>query len=785
MNGLFLYVGFALLIASPKHFRFRDGVEIPVYIGTDPEVKRSIRQQMVELEKKISGMVVSKDEKHMTIYKPKVTLKMRFREKVMEVKHLIRPVPNFKTAREWKGYIRRRVMEILDKYFNLDESDFRVTMEGRVKLVGKKRIKAADWVYKKYGILNPRPTFTRIKTPFGEIYRVECPPEWKPDVLFLRIHFGVVRVPLRIPLFQRVGRAMMERAVSVMPIMTVLMGKDSPMFGFFKHEDFTEIVNAKDEGIAGDGVTDDTDNLETFFTDYAGRCTFFPRGTYNVDWYDARVAGGYSDHMGPAILSDTTIVGEGDGTNFVALADALFMFYIVGTEGNITFKDCKFTGTGISGAGSLSSSSIWCGNVDNLHLIKCTSVAFKGQGGGMNDRGFSIVGTHTGSLLQDCRMDDNQHGIVIGAPSATHGLRILSCYSNDAVEKNLYFEGQADGFVMMSTVADGTGSGCYAYYGYTPHGGSSFTGNIFISDGAGMSPYQPGSYTTVNCTWNNNIAMTGSGNAGCYPMCAFHTFVGNVIAFNATTGFYAFTNFEHNLVKGNVVAFNGSTGMYLQNESHYNTISNNLIVNNSGGTGLFMRSGNYNKFIDNTIYSSDTGTYHYNYGLRIDTQPIETRLRGNDFTSAGDTPVSDGSTTTIWEGNNIGYLGPGEFRMFRTRINYDDASPVEICDVDDGYAITEVWVNVITTFDDGGATVDIGDGADPNGFLPTANINLGVAGYYGLEADERGDYLWDAGNTHVRQKVYTGVDTVDAVIVKTNGTQGVADVYVKVVRIGS
>jgi len=137
----------------------------------------------------------------------------------------------------------------------------------------------------------------------------------------------------------------------------------------------------------------------------------------------------------------------------------------------------------------------------------------------------------------------------------------------------------------------------------------------------------------------------------------------------------------------------------------------------------------------------------------------------------------------IVEGNN-GFLGTGEVRVFKKVINYDDASPVAICSVDDGYCITDVWVHVTTTFDDGGARIDIGDGADPNGYLDRANINQAVAGYYGLEADERGDYLWDAINTHTRQHVYAAADTVDATIVKTDGTQGVAEVYVKVVRIG-
>jgi len=124
------------------------------------------------------------------------------------------------------------------------------------------------------------------------------------------------------------------------------------------------------------------------------------------------------------------------------------------------------------------------------------------------------------------------------------------------------------------------------------------------------------------------------------------------------------------------------------------------------------------------------------------------------------------------------------FQLYKRTINYDDASPVVICNVADGDCVTDVWVEVVTTFDDGGATVDTGDGTDPNGFLDNAKINLAAAAYYGLEADDRGAFLWDVANSHIRQKIYTAADTVDATIVKANGSQGVAIVYVKVTRIG-
>jgi len=130
-------------------------------------------------------------------------------------------------------------------------------------------------------------------------------------------------------------------------------------------------------------------------------------------------------------------------------------------------------------------------------------------------------------------------------------------------------------------------------------------------------------------------------------------------------------------------------------------------------------------------------------------------------------------------------LSPGETRTYEKEVNYDDPSPLALCSVERGYVVTDVWVKVLTTWDGVGATLDIGDGPDPDGFLPAASINLGIATFYGQEADERGAYLWDAANSHVRQRVYTSSDTVDATIAPGGGaTQGKALVAVKVTKVG-
>ena len=146
--------------------------------------------------------------------------------------------------------------------------------------------------------------------------------------------------------------------------------------------------------------------------------------------------------------------------------------------------------------------------------------------------------------------------------------------------------------------------------------------------------------------------------------------------------------------------------------------------------------------------------------------------------------VADDSETSRFFGNE-GYFGIGDNRIFKATVTWDGGSPQTVCTVADGYAVTAVWVEVTTTWDGAGATVDIGDGGVNNDFIPTATINLAVVGFYGYEADTRGSYLWDAVNGHERDYIYTAGDTIDAFVAAGGGaTQGEVLVTVQITRVG-
>lgn len=52
-----------------------------------------------------------------------------------------------------------------------------------------------------------------------------------------------------------------------------------------------------------------------------------------------------------------------------------------------------------------------------------------------------------------------------------------------------------------------------------------------------------------------------------------------------------------------------------------------------------------------------------------------------------------------------------------------------------------------------------------------------------MNLEELGPYLWNVAGTYPKQHIYTGADTIDAVIVTGTSTQGAMDVYFEILRL--
>jgi len=164
----------------------------------------------------------------------------------------------------------------------------------------------------------------------------------------------------------------------------------------------------------------------------------------------------------------------------------------------------------------------------------------------------------------------------------------------------------------------------------------------------------------------------------------------------------------------------------------------------------------------------------------------------------GDVDIYIGGEIFIDSGNNTIYFydnldltnqaNATRFSYVKSKpVYWFDASPIALITVADGEVITDMWVEVVTLFDGAAMTFTLGDGNDANGFMDETGaggpINLGAVGYYGQDHDTRGDYLYDAVNGHDRDKVYAGVDTIDAVFNFGGAAQGELVVYAAVTKI--
>ncbi len=122
----------------------------------------------------------------------------------------------------------------------------------------------------------------------------------------------------------------------------------------------------------------------------------------------------------------------------------------------------------------------------------------------------------------------------------------------------------------------------------------------------------------------------------------------------------------------------------------------------------------------------------------------------------------------------------GGSAVVKTTVNYNSVDPTNCATVADGYVVTGIWVEVRTVWD-GNGTLEIGDDGDNDGFAAIPNAVLLSTGYKLTDHSDRGAYLWDG--TSDRDRAYALADQVDCGPIPGTSTQGIADVYVNVMRL--
>jgi len=110
-----------------------------------------------------------------------------------------------------------------------------------------------------------------------------------------------------------------------------------------------------------------------------------------------------------------------------------------------------------------------------------------------------------------------------------------------------------------------------------------------------------------------------------------------------------------------------------------------------------------------------------------------------------------------------------EFTPTNAKVNQTQA----LFAIDDGECVIGAAAHMLVALDDANATLSLGDGTDPNGYMDvTSPQNTGLE-----QAD--GAYLINSMG-----KLYTSADTIDAVYTEadTNGTVGTCRFYIITAR---
>jgi len=135
------------------------------------------------------------------------------------------------------------------------------------------------------------------------------------------------------------------------------------------------------------------------------------------------------------------------------------------------------------------------------------------------------------------------------------------------------------------------------------------------------------------------------------------------------------------------------------------------------------------------------------------------------------------------EGNiqisNGNYFTRGSYVVSAT-IAHDDTYPKTLYTVDDGYVITNIYVETTEVFD-GAALISVGDVNNDDGLMNSFDIALTILGYSGYQHSQIGTYLSDGSAR--RNKIYTTSTAIRAYKASGSPTQGEATVYLEITKL--
>lgn len=401
-----------------------------------------------------------------------------------------------------------------------------------------------------------------------------------------------------------------------------------------------DIVGLKSLVGTGDGVTDDTDSLNTFLTANAGKSVKIPAGNYlvtntiaipantTVYAYGARIFDKVTHRTLVTMASGSKLFGmEIEGAASATYDSNGVGIGVVGTLGSevvyVTIKDCNVHDTGIYGIKN------WYAN--HVDITNCY----------VHDIGYAGIMNLT---CKDVKIDSCHIDTITPGSS-------LNCYG--ITFTNYATEGRSEDCSVTNSIVENA----TIWEGIDTHGGKGIRiqNNIVRGCAVGivlkMSPSSgTADFAATDCVVDGNVVY-GGGSLGLYV--------------NGTTDLYA----RNNVVSNNVFYDCGGEGVArvttcaVQIGYTYNSVISNNIVDKPYGSGILVKRGNVGFVVEgnivtdaqNSIVDGTAGIYVY-----IDSVGIITNNQLNLVNAALNDYVAEVGIIIGGDAENNVTLGPNQ-----------------------------------------------------------------------------------------------------------------------------
>lgn len=390
---------------------------------------------------------------------------------------------------------------------------------------------------------------------------------------------------------------------------------------------FADIINVKDFGAVGDGVTDDTTAIQTALNSAINKAVFFPVGVYIVS---GLTCGTDVAIFGCGITNTQIKLKNGSTSQVLSSSNATHLFMKdIGFDGN---KDnCPNSTNCVEIYGSeLNGNGFW---IENCGFFNANSI------------GLYQHGTYSKSRISNCVVEGNKlDGISANATNSVFeknrcvgngrfGILITGAWAQileNTCANNGQLVGNGAGIgVVEADYALAEGNNCV----------SNGVGNLFthglqfntVNHGVMSCNYSQGNngsgldiYKSPYCTCSSNQTFANKVRGiEVDTLSIYSTITSNVVRANSDIGISVF-NTQGTIVANNSVISNGMLG----------TVTNNLTGEANKPYGIYLwgpvNYGNYITITGNSI-SQNVGSDSNGVGLFIDQNCVGVTLTDNKF----------------------------------------------------------------------------------------------------------------------------------------------------------